>query len=152
MVKHKTEGRAQRIIVAGCLVERYRDEIQKNIPEVDAVVGTGELESILAAAGLSPRSNSPFNILPQDFAQPSIDAHTQRDLELLPDSLVNETTVARDSHQNIPQQQLVSRAASAVNQHSRPEVEGHIAPAARHRAVFSRDRDDHYSGCPASRF
>src|SRR5277367_3479846 len=37
MVKHKTEGRAQRIVVAGCLVERYRDEIQKNIPEVDAV-------------------------------------------------------------------------------------------------------------------
>ena len=128
MVKHKTAGRAQRIIVAGCLVERYRDEIQKNIPEVDAVVGTGELEMILAAAGLTPQSNSPFNILPQDFAQPSIDAHTQHDLELLPDALVNETTVARESHQNIPQQQLVSRAASAVNQHSRPEIEGQIAP------------------------
>ncbi len=53
MVKHKTEGRAQRIVVAGCLVERYRDEIQKNIPEVDAVVGTGELEAILSAAGLT---------------------------------------------------------------------------------------------------
>ena len=51
MVKHKTEGRASRIIVAGCLVERYRDEIRKNIPEVDAVVGTGELEAILDAAG-----------------------------------------------------------------------------------------------------
>ena len=37
MARHKTEGRAQRLIVAGCLVERYRDEIQKNIPEVDAV-------------------------------------------------------------------------------------------------------------------
>jgi len=33
-------GRAQKLIVAGCLVERYRNEIQKNIPEVDAVVGT----------------------------------------------------------------------------------------------------------------
>src|SRR5271154_6410898 len=54
MGKHKTEGRASRIVVAGCLVERYRDEIRKNIPEVDAVVGTGELEAILAAAGLSP--------------------------------------------------------------------------------------------------
>ncbi|HSU18109.1 MAG TPA: hypothetical protein VLI45_00065, partial [Acidobacteriaceae bacterium] len=54
MVQHKAAngGRAQRLIVAGCLVERYRDEIQKNIPEVDAVVGTGELESILEAAGL----------------------------------------------------------------------------------------------------
>jgi ribosomal protein S12 methylthiotransferase len=74
MVQHKQQngGKAQRIVVAGCLVERYRDEIQKNIPEVDAVVGTGELEAILEAAGLSPRpapaSDSPFNILPQGLA------------------------------------------------------------------------------------
>jgi ribosomal protein S12 methylthiotransferase len=54
MARHKTTGRARRLIVAGCLVERYRDEIRKNIPEVDAVVGTGELEAILTAAGLSP--------------------------------------------------------------------------------------------------
>ena len=67
MVRHKTEGRARKLIVAGCLVERYRDEIQKNIPEVDAVVGTGELEAILEAAGLAPTpaaaAPSPFNIL-----------------------------------------------------------------------------------------
>jgi ribosomal protein S12 methylthiotransferase len=66
MARHKTAGRARKLIVAGCLVERYRDEIQKNIPEVDAVVGTGELESILEAAGvwsapLTPPS--PFTIL-----------------------------------------------------------------------------------------
>ncbi len=53
MARHKTEGRATKLIVAGCLVERYRDEIRKNIPEVDAVVGTGELESILEAAGIA---------------------------------------------------------------------------------------------------
>ncbi|ADW68102.1 30S ribosomal protein S12 methylthiotransferase RimO [Granulicella tundricola] len=124
MVQHKQKngGKAQRIIVAGCLVERYRDEIQKNIPEVDAVVGTGELEAILAAAGLTPTSNSPFNILPQDFNQPSIESHTQTDRALLEGNLVNETTVT---------QQLVHRAPSAVNQHSRPEVEGHIAPQLR---------------------
>lgn len=68
MVQHKIAngGRAKKLIVAGCLVERYRDEIQKNIPEVDAVVGTGELENILAAAGLSrpaAAENSPFPIL-----------------------------------------------------------------------------------------
>jgi ribosomal protein S12 methylthiotransferase len=67
MVQHKTAGTAKRLIVAGCLVERYRDEIQRNIPEVDAVVGTGELEAILAAAGLNlaapAASTSPFNIL-----------------------------------------------------------------------------------------
>src|SRR6516162_7288356 len=66
MARHKTEGRATKLIVAGCLVERYRDEIRKSIPEVDAVVGTGELESILEAAGVArpaAAAPSPFNIL-----------------------------------------------------------------------------------------
>jgi ribosomal protein S12 methylthiotransferase len=67
MARHKTSGSARKLIVAGCLVERYRDEIMKSIPEVDAVVGTGDLESILEAAGLSmpatAASISPFNIL-----------------------------------------------------------------------------------------
>jgi ribosomal protein S12 methylthiotransferase len=68
MAQLKTAGSARKLIVAGCLVERYRDEIQKNIPEVDAVVGTGELEKILSAAGLdtpapAPTGMSPFTIL-----------------------------------------------------------------------------------------
>src|SRR6266567_7955377 len=64
MARHKS-GKARKLIVAGCLVERYRDEIRKNIPEVDAVVGTGELESILEAAGIARQiaAPSPFNIL-----------------------------------------------------------------------------------------
>ena len=64
MARHKTEGRARRLIVAGCMVERYRDEIRREIPEVDAVVGTGELEKILAAAGVAPPGqDGPFKIL-----------------------------------------------------------------------------------------
>src|SRR5579871_1306124 len=67
MAQHKISGKAQKLIVAGCLVERYRTEIQKNIPEVDAVVGTGELEGILAAAGINaggaPADDPPFVIL-----------------------------------------------------------------------------------------
>src|ERR1035437_8620314 len=66
MAAHKAAGRAQKLIVAGCLVERYRNEIQKNIPEVDAVVGTGELEAILAASGIQPQPKataSPFVII-----------------------------------------------------------------------------------------
>src|SRR5271155_2548248 len=65
MARHKNDGRARKLIVAGCLVERFRDDIRKNIPEVDAVVGTGELEKILAAAGVAPAlaKPSPFNIL-----------------------------------------------------------------------------------------
>jgi ribosomal protein S12 methylthiotransferase len=65
MAQHKIAGKAQKLIVAGCLVERYRNEIQKNIPEVDAVVGTGELQQILSAAGLAPQHHDagPFVIL-----------------------------------------------------------------------------------------
>ena len=69
MAQYKVSGKAQRLIVAGCMVERYRDEIRKNMPEVDAVVGTGELEAILAAAGLETPTPPPgqpqlFSILP----------------------------------------------------------------------------------------
>ena len=49
MAEYKKFGRAQRLIVAGCMVERYRNEIRAQIPEVDAVIGTGEIEKILAA-------------------------------------------------------------------------------------------------------
>ena len=65
MARHKASGSAKKLVVAGCLVERFRDQIQKNIPEVDAVVGTGELGGILAAAGIAePASQeSPFTIL-----------------------------------------------------------------------------------------
>jgi ribosomal protein S12 methylthiotransferase len=64
MARHK-QGDAKKLVVAGCLVERYRDEIRKNLPEVDAVVGTGELERILEAAGIQPatKNDSPFRIL-----------------------------------------------------------------------------------------
>jgi len=55
MAQLKAAGKTQKLVVAGCLVERYRDEIRKNIPEVDAVVGTGELEAILRATGIEFR-------------------------------------------------------------------------------------------------
>ena len=67
MAEHKASGRAKKLIVAGCLVERFRDEIRNRIPEVDAVVGTGELQNILAATGIgvAPSQNdSPFVVLP----------------------------------------------------------------------------------------
>ena len=47
MAEYKKVGRAQKLIVAGCLVERYRDDIRKDLPEVDALIGTNELERIV---------------------------------------------------------------------------------------------------------
>ncbi|HEX2663828.1 MAG TPA: 30S ribosomal protein S12 methylthiotransferase RimO [Candidatus Acidoferrum sp.] len=49
MAEHKKFGAAKKLIVAGCLVERYRQQILEQVPEVDAVVGTGEVERILEA-------------------------------------------------------------------------------------------------------
>jgi ribosomal protein S12 methylthiotransferase len=49
MAEYKKFGRARKLIVAGCMVERYRNEIREQIPEVDAVIGTGEVEKILEA-------------------------------------------------------------------------------------------------------
>jgi ribosomal protein S12 methylthiotransferase len=70
MAGHKKSGRAKRLVVACCLVERFRDEIRKRIPEVDAVVGTGELQNILEATGMAPapapsivNNDSPFVVL-----------------------------------------------------------------------------------------
>jgi ribosomal protein S12 methylthiotransferase len=87
MARHKTTGRARKLIVAGCLVERYRDEIRKSIPEVDAVVGTGELESILEAAGLAPApaptSPSLFNILTGQSAATKAGLETRQGQESL---------------------------------------------------------------------
>jgi ribosomal protein S12 methylthiotransferase len=76
MARHKVKagGKAKRLVVAGCLVERFHDEILKNIPEVDAVVGTGELDKILSAAGVleAPRAASPFNILTSNALAPNM--------------------------------------------------------------------------------
>ncbi len=60
MAEYKKTGRAQRLIVAGCLVERYRGEIAKNMPEVDAVIGTNELEQITKLCEGVESPSNPF--------------------------------------------------------------------------------------------
>ncbi|HET6851308.1 MAG TPA: 30S ribosomal protein S12 methylthiotransferase RimO [Pyrinomonadaceae bacterium] len=52
----KTNGRAQRLVVAGCLVERYRDELKAEIPEVDAFIGTSQINDILTVC--DPKTNT----------------------------------------------------------------------------------------------
>ena len=59
MAEFKHKGQCSRLIVTGCLVERYRKDIQKEIPEVDAVLGTTQLNSIIDVC--------------EDFSLPQID-------------------------------------------------------------------------------
>jgi ribosomal protein S12 methylthiotransferase len=49
MAEHKKSGACRRLIVTGCMAERYRDELRAEIPEIDAVLGTGEVPEIAAA-------------------------------------------------------------------------------------------------------
>jgi ribosomal protein S12 methylthiotransferase len=58
MAEHKKSGSARKLVVAGCLVERYRQEILKQIPEVDYVIGTNELERVLGACEGEPERRS----------------------------------------------------------------------------------------------
>ncbi len=46
MASLKQSGNLKKLIVAGCLVERYRDELQREIPEIDACIGVNELSDI----------------------------------------------------------------------------------------------------------
>ena len=55
MAQHKTSGACRRLIVTGCLAERYRDELKAQIPEIDAVLGTGDVPDIVRAIGNNPR-------------------------------------------------------------------------------------------------
>jgi len=58
MAQYKKAGTARKLVVAGCLVERYRQEILKEIPEVDFVIGTNELERVLEAFGEESKHRS----------------------------------------------------------------------------------------------
>lgn len=63
MARLKTTGACRRLIVTGCMAERYRDELRAEIPEIDAVLGTGEVPQIVAAiaaaGGLAPHRDRP---------------------------------------------------------------------------------------------
>jgi ribosomal protein S12 methylthiotransferase len=52
MAEHKKTGACRRLVVTGCMAERYRDELREQIPEIDAVIGTGELPMIVEAIGI----------------------------------------------------------------------------------------------------
>ena len=70
MAEYKKTGKAQRLVVAGCLVERFRNDIQKNIPDVDAVIGTNELEKITALCeGIAPKELAPAPYLYHDLTE-----------------------------------------------------------------------------------
>src|SRR5688500_7439667 len=70
MAEHKKHGRCKTLVVAGCMAERYRDELRAQIPEIDAVIGTGEVPAIVDAIGGSASRNPPYVPLLRANGQP----------------------------------------------------------------------------------
>ena len=89
MAQHKKDGACRRLIVTGCMAERYRDELKKEIPEIDAVLGTGQVPEIVGAisggemaAGTAPLAffRSGQSLIPNPKSLPTYiyDADTPR--------------------------------------------------------------------------
>ncbi|MGC4085889.1 MAG: radical SAM protein [Vicinamibacterales bacterium] len=71
MAQFKKDGSAKRLVVTGCLAERYRDELKADIPEIDAVLGTGEVPEIVAAiGGIATRASAPLTFFKPTVKSP----------------------------------------------------------------------------------
>lgn len=77
----KKTGRLKRLVVAGCMVQRYPGELRDSLPEVDAFIGLDELDRVVAAAGVEDRQALPPSDLPMLMPSTYLyDEHTPRDL------------------------------------------------------------------------
>lgn len=74
MAEYKKSGSLKALIVTGCMAERYREEITKEIPEVDAVLGTASYGHILDAVDEALKGHSYLMMEPLDTL-PVIETH-----------------------------------------------------------------------------
>ena len=88
MAEHKKTGACQRLIVTGCMAERYREELKAQIPEIDAILGTGEVPEIVKAIG---GVESSFVPLLRSNGEP-ISGRSKRTGPTLPDYLYDSNT------------------------------------------------------------
>jgi tRNA A37 methylthiotransferase MiaB len=66
MAELKKQAAGRKLVVTGCLAERYRDELKKEIPEIDAIYGTGEVEG-LSSFMSGAASRKPGAAVPMTF-------------------------------------------------------------------------------------
>jgi ribosomal protein S12 methylthiotransferase len=72
MAALKTSGACRRLVVTGCLAERYREQLLAEIPEIDAVLGTGEVPGIVRAIGGTAAAPLTFFRGPHGISPPVI--------------------------------------------------------------------------------
>src|ERR1043165_1925626 len=86
MADLKTEGNCKKLVVAGCLAERYRSDIRKEIPEIDFIFGPDELGRVLEAVNLDSSAEVP---------EISIDAlYTSKEVPTIPRILTTPSYMA----------------------------------------------------------
>ena len=68
MAELKKQAAGRRLVVTGCLAERYREELRKEIPEIDAVLGTGEVGDFVAAVSGASTVSGPQSPRPNRVA------------------------------------------------------------------------------------
>lgn len=67
MADYKKDGNLKKLVVCGCLSERYKDELIKEIPEIDAVVGTGDVDKIGEVVDSIQNGNKEIKVGSLDF-------------------------------------------------------------------------------------
>ena len=88
-VERKTAGKCSRVVVAGCMVQRYRRELELEIPEVDAFIGLDSLDQVPAAAGLGAPASLPR--LPAPIARGTTSACNGLQHKILPPPAADRT-------------------------------------------------------------
>ena len=99
MAQQKKTGACRRLIVTGCLAERYRDELRAHIPEIDAVLGTGDVPQIVDAIGSTDAPSTPVRtngtssrVIALTPARPATHSEPERPVSPLPTYLYDADT------------------------------------------------------------
>ncbi len=68
MAKYKESGKCRRLVVCGCMAERYKDEVLKELPEVDFLVGVNNLEDIIKAISKDGEAEKEISVNDKAFS------------------------------------------------------------------------------------
>ena len=102
MAQHKKDGACRRLIVTGCLAERYRDELKKEIPEIDAILGTGEVPEIVNAIGSHAAGRPEGRPLPLTFCRASAVSEAPSTLSEAPSTLEDPPSILEHPPKMLP--------------------------------------------------
>ena len=108
-VEKKNRGETEKVIVFGCLSQRYGDELPELIPEVDAWFGAREFDPVIRALGAEPdpeKRNQRYLTTPSHYAYLKISEGCDRRCSYCAIPFI------RGAHKSVPMEDLVAEAAS----------------------------------------